>query len=253
MYLMGHQYVVDLEALATELVNIEGLTRLGAKIRTLMVTQSCLADLRLAQSNLTALTELAARPDALSAASRETIIRSLIADCLMLYGRALAPMGQRGARPEIKIHAKLTDPQDKADHDFLLSLRHRAIAHAYPGEEIEGHIWTSSSLCVAPDPDSRCWTPIITTRTTSRNPAVITTLRRMLPKAIEILASLTNLRLDEVTMMLNSAGSPVVEPMRRCARLAAEFFGSEETAKGILAARTPGGEATIFSLKCPGE
>ncbi len=160
---------------------------------------------------------------------------------VQLYARATGYGQSRGERGPISIAAELT-PEQLKDHELLLVVRHRAIAHVYANEIIGAHAWNSDAVLIVED--GWGWVPMIISQRKHLQDEVLHALARQVPVADEILTRRFHEHLNKAVDLLNH--SPVaiaviernlVDPKVVC--------GSEETAR-LMLARRGDGRVTIY-------
>jgi hypothetical protein len=115
-------------------------TRLASVIRKASLAQSCAGDLAQALTCCEALQALLASPRKNGTLERGAVESSLLMNGILLYARATSTNSGKGERGSIHITAHLT-PDQLSDHNILIKIRNRALAHVYSQGELDGVDW----------------------------------------------------------------------------------------------------------------
>lgn len=219
----------DLRTLADELRKQPEFARLSSRIDKALKTQSCLADLREARACLSALEEMLPSPRKRNSETRHATEAALIRSCVTLYERATNAAGKRKERGSINIHENLS-PDQLRDHQAIVSLRQRSIAHVYPGESVNGAKWHDDRI-FAVEMD-KGWRAAAASHRIQFQEATYLTLKRQIPVAEQIMYHKFQERMAELVASLNDT------PVEQAAFLRHTFdpvsyFGSHE---GVLTA-----------------
>lgn len=190
----------DLRTLAADLEGSEQYRRLRSAIEKAARTQSCLSDLAQAATCCDALEELLPSPRKKGTLNRSAIEASLLQTGVTLYERATSAAGKRGERGSISIIDHLTDEQ-RSDHDALVNLRQRALAHVYIGEPINGEVWHRDVLFAVKVEDA--WKPAAASHSLQFDRATFVRLKRQIPAANAILTTRYHTHTNALTAILN--------------------------------------------------
>ena len=174
----------DLEAMAAALGPIPQRAKLDNILKRLKRTQSCIADLSLAQHSCEALSQLGSIHTAMPPVHRTAVEHALTANAIVLYARATSTNSNKGERGSVSINDRLSK-EDKPDHEMILDLRDKVIAHVHPGEEVADSIWHHEKVFAVED--GQGWIPAAGTRRVQTEPATAKRLRKMIPLAQAIL------------------------------------------------------------------
>lgn len=226
----------DLRALAYDLEDQDEFRRLRSAIERAVRTQSCVSDLAQATTCCDALDDTLSSIRRKGTLTRSAIEASLLQTAVMLYERATSAPGKRGERGSISIVDHLTDGQ-AADHQALVNLRQRAIAHVYAGEKIEGQVWHRDVLFAVEM--ERAWKPAAASNRVQFDSVTFTRLRRQVPVAASILTHRFHEHINQLTALLNDNPVPVAlyekhrfDPV--------PVFGSEQAVRALLSGQVQG-------------
>ena len=232
----------DLRGLASNLDGQPAYRRLRSVIERAARTQSCVSDLTQAHLCCDALDELLPSPRKVGTLTRSATEAALLQTAVVLYERGTAAAPKQGERGSISIVEQLT-PKQRLDHDALVLLRQRAIAHVYVGEAIEGEIW-HRDLLFAVEMEG-AWKAAAASNRVQFNRATFDRLKRQLPVAVALLTTRFHEHLNRLTAMLND--NPVsVELFQRHQFDPVEKFGGERAVRQLLAGRLSG-KASLLS------
>jgi hypothetical protein len=232
---------VDVRSLYGEISSNPALSGLQRTIKRAMLYQSCLADLRQADSSLHALKKLSNSPRNEGSIDKVTTQAALLMQAVILYVRATGGNNGRGERGSVIITSKLT-PELLKEHNLILLLRNRALAHVYHGEIIGDHIWSDQAIFLVEEGDA--FRPSVTTRASQVNTKTAQILAGLLPIAIEIIDAKSSETLDGIVTSLNKHGVAYDLLLRHQIDLIT-FFGSEARAR-VFAASSKNGEASLI-------
>lgn len=214
---------VDLEHLANELSGDTRYRRIATVIRKAALTQSCIADIAQAQSNVDALRPLLASSRGQGTIGRAATENALLFQAVILYARATATSGQSGERGSISILEKLDDAQ-RIDHKSLVDLRNRAVAHVYSGEAVAGDVWHKQALYLVETDQGWKTASAVLRLQVSRD--TLDRLDRILPVAHSLLLARFHKHTGKITDLMNEHGVSIAT-FDRCPFDAATFFGNE--------------------------
>ena len=195
----------DLGMIASELEANPRYKALFKTISSAMMAQSCAADIAQATDCCKTLANLLASPRKKGTLERSTTENSLLANAIILYARATAAGNKGGGRGSIQIISKLT-PQQRIDHDILVAIRNRAVAHVHTAQPIAGELW-HNELMMAVESEQG-WRPASASQRVQFDKPTFVRLGRQLPVAYEIVLVQFQKRVGAVTNMLNDASIP---------------------------------------------
>lgn len=233
----------DLRAMAGELEVDPRYEKMGHAIKMVLVAQSCVADLSQSSDCCKALRALLLSPRKKGTIERAAVESSLLANAIMLYARATSTVAKKGERGAIQIDAKLTLAQ-KIDHNILVDIRNRALAHVYAAEPIAGELW-HDQIMFAVEVDGLGWRPAGGSRRVQFDNTTLERLERQLPIARDLVRARSQKRIEAVTRMLNEQPVPV-SLFETHLFDAIERFGSPAAVQNILEGMISG-EATALS------
>ncbi|MEK6636879.1 MAG: hypothetical protein AABY88_02230 [Pseudomonadota bacterium] len=233
---------VDIRSLQCELSMRPEFSKLNKIIARALFYQSCRADLAQAETCVVALKQLLNSPRKAGTLEKLATESALLMQAALLYERATAGNGGRGQRGSLAIAGKLS-PDLLADHELIVNLRNRGIAHVYHGEIIGQKIWSEQTILLI-EQDSG-FRPCVTTRTSQVSLPIINALERLLPVASELAKSKTDEQLDKLIETLNQ--NPIgIDMMSRHRVDPTKFFESEERALEVVKSSSRG-EASFRS------
>lgn len=230
----------DAEHLADRLEHRDEFRRLRAMIRQAVVAQSCRADLAQAQTCCDALDALLQSPRKRGTLERRSTESALLSQAVLLYGRATVTNTGRTERGPITIADRLT-PEQRADHEALLEVRNRAIAHVYLNEQVSGETWHHGLVFFIED--GQGWRPAGASKTHQFHGETFARLKRQLAIATNIVRARFRKRVDAIALTLNESGIPI-EAVEACLFDPVERFGSVEAVGQVLQGM-PGGETSF--------
>lgn len=142
---MDSHLVCDLESVAQALAGDVSAARFLGAVKNLLHVQSCLSDLKQAADSLAALEALLASPRKRGTKERAATETALLSTAANLYARAVASAGggREGGRGSTNIRDRLP-VSSRSDHDLIVRVRNRALAHVYHEEALGGEIWHRS-------------------------------------------------------------------------------------------------------------
>jgi hypothetical protein len=215
---------IDVRSLYGEISARPEFGKLKRTIDSALRRQSCRADLAQAETCLNALDQLLTSPRKDGTLEKSATGSALLMHAVLLYVRATAGNGGKGERGSVEVASKLP-PELLADHQLIVSLRNRALAHVYHGETIGGQIWSEQTILLIEQGSS--FRPCVTTRTSQVSQPVIDALARLLPAASDLLKSKTDEQLNLLVQTLNESriGIDLLSKHRVDPK---EFFKTEE-------------------------
>lgn len=233
---MRYPPFIDLEALCTAAAEDEGLRPLLRLCRRARLTQSCKADLAQAQSCLAAISLLPIRYLWKHSSETYTVEGALVFQAVALYARATEANPGRGERGGVNITQQLS-PEQLKDHETILAVRNRALAHVYPGEEVAGEeLWHNETLfALVTDEGIR---PASVSQRVLRHGSNLRRLRRQVPTAERIMLAKFHERLNDLTEFMNHNIAAInwkpvfFDPIER--------FGDQRVVQQILDAQAEG-------------
>ena len=226
----------DLRAIAAEIADKPEYARVASAIEKAARAQSCVSDLAEAETCCDALEEILASVRRQGTITRLATEAALLRTAVTLYERATAAGAKKGERGSIQIAERLT-PEQRADHDALVAVRQRSLAHVYVGEEIDGHVWHGDVLFAVEDPPA--WRPAAASHRIQYHGPTLARLKRQVPIALDLVKERFHARLRELESILNQ--HPLsIEVFERHQFDPVEFFGSVQAARNILEARKAG-------------
>lgn len=234
--LMALPHFVDLERLANELSGDDRYRRLTAVVRKAALAQSCKADIEQAKSVVQALKLLLASPRKRGTLERAATENALLFQAVILYVRATATSGQLGERGSISIREMLTEEQ-RDDHQALIDLRNRAVAHVYSGEAVAGDVWHRQALYLVET--EKGWVTSAAVVRLQLASETMERLKSLLPVAQSLLLARFHRHTNAITALMNEHGVSVVA-FDRCPFDAIAFFGSEAEVEKSLATMEAG-------------
>lgn len=231
----------DFRAIAAEIADKPEYARVQSAIEKAAKAQSCVSDLAEAEHCCEALEEIRGSVRRQGTITRLATEAALLRTAVTLYERATAAGAKKGERGSIQIADRLT-PEQRADHDALVTVRQRSLAHVYVGEEIDGQVWHGDVLFGIEDLPA--WRPAAASHRIQFHGPTLARLRRQIPIALNLVKERFYVRLGELEAILNEHPLPV-EVFERHQFDPVEFFGSVDAAQNILAARAAGRGAFI--------
>lgn len=163
---------------------------------------------------------------------------ALLMSAVMLYARATGTSGSQGERGSISIIGKLTADQ-LDDHETLIEIRNRALAHVYAGEVTADGVWHDERL-FAVDCGAIGWQPASVTKRFQFNQSTFDRLRRQVPVAHALLLARFHERIGQLTDLLNRRNDATAELFESHLFNPVEIFGSVEGVWRALEARKKG-------------
>jgi hypothetical protein len=132
--------LIDLEAFAESDQVKQKIPRLRDIIRKASNTQSCYVDLHEAQELIELLKRRPTVNEKVQIKERDLISSSLMTSAVILYARATSTSGSKGERGSIDIRSEL-DSERLFDHNLIVSVRNKAIAHVYTKQDLQNVEW----------------------------------------------------------------------------------------------------------------
>ncbi len=233
--------VADLKQVVQSLPKSPVRKKAADIVRRMEITQSCIADLSLAEQNLQTLS-LVHSAAGLDGLHKTTLENALLANACVLYARSTATAGKMGSRGSVSIRDRLSE-EEKADHGHLVTLRNRALAHVHSNEAVDESVWHQSRAFVVEEGEA--WLPAAAVRRIQSEPKTFDRLQRMVPKAIEIQREIYNRQIGKLIDVLHEIGVPnsafednLLDPTL--------LFGSIDEAKAALAGPRRGSRVGVI-------
>lgn len=174
----------DLVAVAADLEATGSHGKLVRAVRQLLIVTACHADLRESLECCEAVDAVAAGMVNRNSTHRLPIERALLSTGVSLYARATSGGGTRDERGSIQISEHLTATQ-RADHDHIVEVRNRAVAHVYPGSKIAGTEWQWNKLLLVEVEGG--WQPTSVSWRVAFSEATLKALKRQVPVAMQLI------------------------------------------------------------------
>ena len=169
---------LDLRSLADQLVGQDEYRRLRTELDRAAKAQSCSGDLALAQSQCDALADMLPSPRKRGTLNRQATEGALLQMAVILYERATSAAAKRGERGSVSVIDRLNADQ-LSDHHAIVRVRHRALAHVYPNESVNGEVWQRDLLLAVAEGEA--WQPVAATKRLQFNRATYERLQRQIP------------------------------------------------------------------------
>lgn len=239
--------IVDLRAVAADLAGHPGLERLVSMIDRIARMQSCIGDLKEAHDCCVAISETVAghvlgAPEVLEMLRTSALVRAIT-----LYERAVNAASKRGERGSFAIREQLSEAA-MADHDALVAVRNRALAHVHVGDDIDGETWHQSLVFAVRFPQG--WAPASASERVHFHREAFERCCRILPVARALLEARCHAEMEKLSYALSEArlSDAAFLPHTVDPALA---FGSLEVARETLAAWGLEGAAFLHSRAAP--
>ena len=156
---------------------------------------------------------------------------------VILYARATATSGSQGERGSVSPVDHLTAVQ-LADHEALLRVRNRALAHVYVGERMHDDETWHEDLFFAVETDQG-WKPAAASHRLQFHRPTLDRLRRQVPIAREHLEKRFFAHIEKLTAALNEVPSGAEIFARHTFDPVAKF-GSAQAVAQVLRGRADG-------------
>ena len=163
---------------------------------------------------------------------------ALLMSAVTLYARATRTSGSQGERGSVSIVAKLS-PAQLEDHEVLIDIRNRALAHVYSGEATADGVWHDERL-FAVDCGDIGWQPASVTKRFQFNQSTFDRLLRQIPVAHALLLARFHERIHQLTDLLNRSDAATVELFESHLFNPVGLFGSIDGVWRALEARKTG-------------
>ena len=226
----------DLRAIAEEIGDQPEYRRIRTAIDRAGRAQSCVSDLAEAETCLDALADIQGSVRRQDTITRLATEAALLRTAVTLYERATDAAAKLGQRGSISIIEQLTVEQ-RADHEALVLLRNRSLAHVYAGEEVDGQVWHEELLFAVEV--GVPWQPAAASHRIQFSASTLARLKRQVPIALHLIRERFLLRLSELSEILRINPLPIAMLERHLFDPIARF-GSERAARNVLAAREEG-------------
>jgi hypothetical protein len=233
---------IDVRLLYSNISGQPELAALGRTIRRALLFQSCRADLAQAETCIAALKQILSSSRKKGTIERAATESALLMQAALLYQRATDGNGRRNERGSVGVKSKLPAEMIQ-DHELIVNLRNRAIAHVYHDEQIGEQIWSEQAILLIEQEAG--FQPCVTTRTSQFNAKIFESLVRLLPNASEIVRLRSVEYLNKLVESLNASGISLEFLMKNqidpC-----QFFGTLERAMQVANSASRG-EASFVS------
>jgi hypothetical protein len=226
----------DLRGIVRDIQDDPAYPGLANTIRRASTAQSCVSDLRQAETCCEALEALLLSPRKKGTMTRSTTENALLMTGVLLYARATSTSGSMGERGSTDISSKL-DAAQLIEHEALLEVRNRALAHVYSRTMIADGVWHDDTFFLVETDQG--WKPAAGTKRFLFHRPTFDRLRRQLPIAGRLVKEVYHKRLNRLTDLLSE--NPVewaifeknlFDPI--------QFFGSEQGVLNALAGMSDG-------------
>jgi hypothetical protein len=234
---------IDLLSLAETLERRGGKRKLAGALRSAWRAQSCVADLRQAETLCETLHQLTAGPPTFGPPPLLSIQSSLLSTAILLYARATSTGGSRSERGSVQLDGSKLTPEQREDHKTLIGLRNSALGHVQTGTRLAGDLWHRDYL-FAKRVKQDTWGVASGSTSIGLHFEAMAILRRQLPVALAILVARTRKRIDDATQALQES-HPSEATMLRHQVDPVTWFGSIETARAMLGG-SPGEESSAW-------
>ena len=225
----------DLSRIVAELGDDPRYEGLVAIARKATVAQACVGDLAQARTCCEALDALLLSPRKQGTLGRAAMEAALLQSAVVLYARATATGGKKGERGAVQIRHKLA-PKQRTDHDALIQIRNRAIAHVAE-EPIEGENWHTHELFLVEF--GSAWQPVGAVKRFQFHKGMFERLKRQCAVAQTAVITVFHGHLNRLIEAMNAEPVPV-EIFERHLFDPIEKFGGIESVSSVLAGRLTG-------------
>lgn len=231
---------LDFAGIAHTVDELKRDRRLGDMVRRAGIAQSCIADLReaadcveAADRSIDGWSEEAVRRD------NSVVEAALLLSAVVLYARATSTDAKKGERGPVQIASTL-NPEQRVDHEALLTVRNRALAHVYAGDHVDGVRWHQTAICLVSGDDG--WQGAALVRRVSVERETLARLKRQIPIATDTIQAVFQKRLAQALTLLTESVTAVEFDVirRKHAFDAVRFLGSAATVEEVLASRSRG-------------
>ena len=226
----------DLNALAAEIEGMPEYRRVRSAIEKAARAQSCVSDLAEAETCIAALDDILSSVRRSGTKTRSATEAALLRTAVTLYERATAAGAKRGERGSIQIAHHLTAHQ-LDDHNALVELRQRSLAHVYPGAEVGGDIWHHELLMLIEQGGP--WKPAFASRRIQFHSDIFRRLKRQLPVALTLVQARFHDSIRKLTEIMAEHPLPL-EVFERHLFDPVEVFGNEGAVQSLLDGQAEG-------------
>lgn len=226
----------DLSAIAAEISDLPEYRRVGTAIEKAARAQSCVSDLQEAETCLEALDDILGSVRRSGTKTRLATEAALLRTAVTLYERATAAGPKLGERGSIQIVDRLSLEQLQ-DHNSLVALRQRSLAHVYPNEEISGDIWHHEVLFMIEQGGP--WKTAFASRRIQFHGEIFRRLKKQVPVALELVQDRFHERLKQISDILNETPLPLAI-FERHVFDPVEMFGSKSAVQSVLDGQAQG-------------
>lgn len=237
---MKNPKFIDMRSLSSECAKSVALRRINGPYQKALAVQSCLSDIRQAKECLNNLRKMKASPRKEGTLEKFTTEGALLAHAIGLYARGVGGSKSEGERGASQVGGVLP-AELKDDHQHIMNLRNKALAHVYHGEDFNGAVWSEQIMLMIETENG--FRPMVTTRTTQTHPEAMARLDRLIPVAEEILLKRWRKHIDKMTSLIQALISG--EQFYSHEIAPAKYFNGPQILQAIIDARESG-EATLF-------
>ncbi len=191
----------DVRGIANDLGDDPAYRKVATTIRKMAVAQSCASDLAQAQTCCETLDTLLASPRKKGTLERSATEHALLMNAVLLYARATSTSGGRGERGSVGVSSKLTEGQ-RLDHEAIVAVRNRALAHVYSHEIVGDDLWHDDRLFLVETQDG--WKAAAATRRVQFSRLTLDRLLRQVSVARSIVTEAFHKHTNALTELLTS-------------------------------------------------
>lgn len=234
----------DGEALARDLQRDPRYASLANVIRRAALEQSCASDLSQASSCCDALKWLLESPRQKGTLTRAATENALLTTAILFYARATATSGKKGERGSVDVRDgfRKHDPDLVIEHQAIIAVRNRAIAHVYPNEIIAGELWHEERPFLVEQAEG--WLPAGAKRSIQFHRLTFDRLVRLIPIAQGIIFAKYHKSTGRMTDLYNA--NPIPQKLLAKHKIdPVAFFGSEQAVRDALAGIPAGSAAGL--------
>jgi hypothetical protein len=226
----------DLNAIAAEIEGMLEYKRVRSSIEKAARAQSCVSDLAEAETCIAALDDILSSVRRRGTKTRLSTEAALLRTAVTLYERATAAGGKRGERGSIQIAHHLSADQLQ-DHEALVDLRQRSLAHVYPGAKVGGDIWHYDLMMLIEQGGP--WKPAFASRRIQFHGDIFRRLKRQLPIALALVQTRFHDSIRKLSEILTEHPLPL-EVFERHVFDPIEVFGNEAAVQSLLDGQATG-------------
>ncbi len=200
----------DLGVVEAEMTRRGVFPEVAAKIRQALTAASCGADLLHATQCLNALRKLPELDPFAIDEDLRSARYALLTTAVALYARATSTSGSKGERGSIQIVDALT-PDQREDHEAIVSVRNQVLAHVYTNETIAGADWHGVKVILAEY--NGYVTPTVITLRLMFDETLLDRLERQTPIALELVNKRAGIRQTEIIHAMEKVRSPSLDEL----------------------------------------